>query len=121
MPLNPQVQALLAMMAQAPQPDFTTMTAAEVRAVSDTPMAFAPPPEVAQVRDLSLPLDGRTLSARLYVPEGAGGNPPLVVFYHGGGWVIGTLDTHDATARALCVASGAAVLSVAYRLAPEHP
>lgn len=121
MPLNPQVQALLAMMAQAPQPDFTTMTAAEVRAVSDTPMAFAPPPEVAQVRDLSLPLDGRTLSARLYVPKGAGSNPPLVVFYHGGGWVIGTLDTHDATARALCVASGAAVLSVAYRLAPEHP
>ena len=121
MPLNPQVQALLAMMAQAPQPDFTTMTAAEVRAVSDTPMAFAPPPEVAQVRDLSLPLEGRTLSARLYVPEGAGGNPPLVVFYHGGGWVIGTLDTHDATARALCLASGDAVLSVAYRLAPEHP
>lgn len=121
MPLNPQVEALLAMMAQAPQPDFTTMTAAEVRAVSDTPMAFGPPPEVAGVRDLSLPLDGRTLAARLYVPHDAGERPPLVVFYHGGGWVIGTLDTHDATARALAIASGAAVLSVAYRLAPEHP
>ncbi|MEY4721291.1 MAG: chloramphenicol hydrolase [Pseudomonadota bacterium] len=120
MPLNPQVEALLALMAQAPQPDFATMTAAEVRANSDTPMAFGPPPEVAQVRELDLPLEGRTLDARLYLPEGAGERPPLVVFYHGGGWVIGTLDTHDATARALARASGAAVLSVAYRLAPEH-
>lgn len=120
MPLNPQVEALLAMMAQAPQPDFTTMPAAQVRALSDTPMAFGAPPPVAQVREISIALEGRTLAARLYIPEGAGDRPALTVFYHGGGWVIGTLDTHDGTARALARASGTAVLSVAYRLAPEH-
>jgi acetyl esterase len=121
MPLNPQVQALLALMAQAPAPDFANLTAPMMRAVSDVPMAFGPPPAVAQVRDLGIPLAGRTLQARLYIPEGAGSVPPLTVFYHGGGWVIGTLDTHDGTARMLARASGSAVLSVAYRLAPEHP
>lgn len=121
MPLNPQVEALLAMMAQAPQPDFTTVTAAEMRAASDIPMAFGPPPAVAEVREISIPLDGRTLAARLYIPEGAEAALPLTLFYHGGGWVIGTLETHDGTARALVRASGTAVLSVAYRLAPEHP
>jgi acetyl esterase len=65
-------------------------------------------------------LEGRSLDARLYVPEGAGDRPALTLYYHGGGWVIGTLDTHDGTCRALAQKSGNAVLSVAYRLAPEH-
>lgn len=65
-------------------------------------------------------LDGRTLDARLYVPEGAGERPPLTLYYHGGGWVIGTLETHDGTCRAIAQKSGSAVLSLAYRMAPEH-
>lgn len=121
MPLNPQVEALLAMFSTMPAWDFATLTAPELRAVNDNPMAFGEPPAVARVEDLAIALPGRTLPARLYVPEGAASPAPLTVFYHGGGWVIGTLETHDATCRALARASGSAILSVGYRLAPEHP
>ena len=121
MPLNPQVAALLSAMAGVEAPDFATATPEQIRAANDVPMAFGPPIAMDRVETLTLGLDGRSLEARLYVPEGAGSSPPLTVFYHGGGWVVGTLDTHDATARALARSSGSAVLSVAYRLAPEHP
>lgn len=121
MPLNPQVQALLAMFASMPPVDYATITPEALRALNDNPMQMGPPPAVASVRDVEIALPGRTLAGRLYVPEGAGENPPLVVFYHGGGWVIGTIETHDGTCRALARASGAAVLSVGYRLAPEAP
>jgi len=120
MPLNPQVEALLQMMAQMPAIDFTNDTPAEVRAVFDNPMPLAAPPPVARIEDISIVLDGRNLAARLFVPEDAGERPPLTLYYHGGGWVIGTLETHDGTCRALAQKSGSAVLSVAYRLAPEH-
>ncbi len=118
MTLNPQVEALLGFFAQMPPVDYATVTPQALREMNK-PMQMGPPPAVAQVRDLSLDLAGRTIGARLYVPEGAGENPPLVLFYHGGGWVIGDLESHDATARALARASGAAVLAVDYRLAPE--
>lgn len=121
MPLNPQVAALLEMFAQMPPIDYATITPTALRAINDRPMSMGPPPAVASTRDLAIELPGRTLPARLYVPEGADETPPLVVFYHGGGWVIGTLETHDGTCRALARASGAAVLSVGYRLAPEAP
>lgn len=121
MTLNPQVEALLGFFAQMPPVDMATITAPQLRAINDRPMQMGPPPAVATVRDVAIDLPGRTLPARLYVPEGAGENPPLVVYFHGGGWVIGTLDTHDGTCRALANASGAAVLSVGYRLAPEAP
>lgn len=120
MPLNPHVEALLQFMAQAPQIDFETAAPDEVRALFDNPMPLAAPPAVGRVEEISIPLDGRTLDGRLYVPEGAGDNPPLTLFFHGGGWVVGTLDTHDGTCRALASKSGSAILSVAYRLAPEH-
>lgn len=121
MPLNPQVEALLAMFAGMPPVDYATVTATELRALNDRPMDMGPPPAVAATRDIDIALPGRTLPARLYVPEGAGENPPLVVYYHGGGWVIGTLETHDSTCRVLANASSAAVLSIGYRLAPEAP
>lgn len=120
MPLNPQVDALLQFMAQMPPIDFATAAPAEVRAVFDNPMPLAAPPQVARVENVLIALDGRTLDARLYVPDGAGDAPPLTLYYHGGGWVIGTLDTHDGTCRAIAQKSGSAVLSIAYRLAPEH-
>ncbi len=72
--------------------------------------------EVREVRDL----DAGGVPARLYRPsadEGLG----LLVYFHGGGWVVGDLETHDATGRALAVESGQAILSIDYRLAPEHP
>ena len=120
MTVNAQVQALLDMMAQMPQLDPETATVADFRAMYDQSMLLGSPPAVARVEDVSMALDGRTIGGRLYVPDGAGDNPPLVVYFHGGGWVIGTLDTHDGTCRALARASGVAVLSVDYRLAPEH-
>src|SRR5262249_4719519 len=63
------------------------------------------------------------LGARFYLPQHLPGGtpPPLLVFYHGGGWVIGNLDTHDGVCRFFAAAAGVAVLSIDYRLAPEHP
>ncbi|GLZ40916.1 alpha/beta hydrolase [Actinokineospora sp. NBRC 105648] len=66
-------------------------------------------------------IDANGVPARLYTPEGAGDRAPLLVFYHGGGWVLGTLDSHDQTCRFLAVHARVKVLSVDYRLAPEHP
>jgi acetyl esterase len=120
-PLNPQVEALLAALAGYPAPDPATASVAEMRAANDTPMAAGLPIAMARVETLAIPLPGRTLVARLYVPEGADNALPLTLFFHGGGWAVGTLDTHDATVRALARASGSAMLSLAYRLAPEHP
>ena len=121
MPLNSHVEALLGFFAQFPPIDAATITAEALRATNNRPIPMGPPPAVAQVRDLTIDLPGRSLPARLYLPHGAGDNPPLVVFYHGGGWVVGTIETHDPLCRALANASGAAVLSVGYRLAPEVP
>ena len=121
MPVNPQVQQLLAMFAEMPRADYATITAAQLREMNDRPMSVGEPIAMARTQDVELVLPLRNLPARLYVPEGAGENPPLVIYYHGGGWVIGTIETHDGTCRALARASGAAVLSVGYRLAPEHP
>lgn len=73
--------------------------------------------EVASVRDAVA--DG--VPVRIYDPAPGAGDRPLVVFFHGGGWVMCGLDTHDALCRALAVASGAVVVSADYRLAPEHP
>jgi acetyl esterase len=76
--------------------------------------------EVGSVRELVLDTPV-PLQARHYAPAEPGGPHPLLVYFHGGGFVVGDLDTHDVPCRALCQRSGAHVLSVAYRLAPEHP
>lgn len=120
MTLNPQVSAVLAAMAEVPAIDLETITPEQMRA-NVAPIVCESPPAVAEVRDLVLDLPGRRLSARLYIPEGAGPTPPLTLFFHGGGWVICSIDTHDTLCRALARESGAAILSVDYRLAPESP
>lgn len=108
------------MFAQAPVPDWSTASPEVIRAANDVPLPGGPPQAMAKVEDISMQLPGRTIAARLYIPEGAESIPPLLIYYHGGGWVVGTLDTHDSTCRALAGASNAAILSIAYRLAPEH-
>lgn len=121
MSLDPQIVGLLAMMAGRPALDMTSVTPEILRENMDQPLPMENPPEVASTRDLILPLEGRDIPARLYMPVGSEGTtPPLTIFFHGGGWVIGTLETHDTTCRALAKASGSAILSVGYRLAPEH-
>ena len=75
---------------------------------------------VDSVRDVELSLDGRTLRARLYVPANDE-SKALVLYFHGGGFVVGDLDTHDALCRRLASDTRMRFLSVEYRLAPEHP
>lgn len=80
-------------------------------------------PNVAPVRSHALAVPGPAggIDCRLSVPDGLAEGSPLLVFYHGGGWVIGDLDTHDNLCRFLALHAGVRVLSVGYRLAPEHP
>lgn len=87
--------------------------------------AAGPPVPVGDVRDLEVDGGAGPLLARLYTPPGPSLAPsarprPLVVFFHGGGWVVGDLDTHDQPCRLLCRHADVHVLSVDYRLAPEH-
>ena len=77
--------------------------------------------EVGRVEDLAIPGPGGQIAARLYVPEGVERPGPLVVYFHGGGHVIGDLDTHDQPCRFLAREVPALVLAVDYRLGPEHP
>ena len=78
---------------------------------------------MAEVEAVEIPARPGPVPARFYLPGGlpAGTPPPLLVYFHGGGWVIGDLDTHDGLCRFLAAAAGTAVLSIDYRLAPEHP
>ena len=119
MPLDPKCQILLDMFAGVPKSDFDTLDAATYRQMMDNPMP-APKADVAHVEDVRIPVGDGMIGARIYHPR-PGAVLPGLVFYHGGGFVIGTLDTHDGLCRALARAADCAVVSVDYRLAPEHP
>jgi acetyl esterase len=81
-----------------------------------------PTTPVGAVLDFEIPAGDHQIAVRHYAPPGgAATRPPLLVYFHGGGFVIGDLDTHDAPCRILCREAGTHVLSVGYRLAPEHP
>ena len=82
-----------------------------------------PPIPMARIEEFENPGQAGPIPTRFYVPGGLPGGdpPPLLVYFHGGGWVIGDLDTHDGVCRFLAAAAGVAVLSIDYRLAPEHP
>jgi len=122
MPLDPKVRELLDHAADAPP--IGTVPVEVMRAEAPSQMAelfemgLVSPP-VAAVEDLVIPGPAGELPVRVYTPEGRGPFP-LVVFYHGGGWVLGDLDTHDPMCRSLCSGAGCVVVSVGYRLAPEH-
>jgi acetyl esterase len=121
MPLDPKAQTLLdARHALGGRP-IETLSVADARA--QTIQQSAPlnkrPIAVAAVLNQTIPGPGGDLSVRIYRPEGRGPFP-TVVYFHGGGFVICNLDTHDGLCRALCDASGHQLVSVDYRLAPEH-
>ena len=84
-------------------------------------VAHRPPIAMERVESLQIPGPTGAIGARLYTPPAAEDPSALLVYFHGGGWVIGDLDTHDDPCRFLAAHSGASVLSVDYRLAPEHP
>jgi acetyl esterase/lipase len=125
--LASDIHALLKLAEQAGSPSFFTgMTPEEARASARyeaTVIDSRPPIPMARVEAVEVPGPAGPLPSRLYlpltVPEGV--SPPLLVYYHGGGWVIGDLDTHDGLCRFLAATAGVAVLSIGYRLAPEHP
>ncbi len=122
LPVHPQVKMLLDGLAQAGGPPLNELTPVEARAVFKNLAALDQPEAVTRVDDRVVPGADNDIPVRVYTPEDAvGGDAPLLIWLHGGGWVIGDLDTADATARALANRSGAVVVSVDYRLAPEHP
>ncbi len=121
MPLHPQVEALLAQLQQAGLPPLGALPPEQARAVFDN--AFLPPPEtiraVARVEDRRIPGPRGEIPIRLYAPTSA--RPlPVMLQFHGGGWVILNLDTHQTICRNLALAASCMVVSVDYRLAPEH-
>ncbi len=117
MTLNPQLNDFLAMMAGAGMPPLASVAPADLRALFDLPAASEPEP-VAAVSERDIAGPGGDLRLRIYTPTGEGPFP-LIAFFHGGGFVVGTLDTHDGLCRGLCNRVGAVVVSVDYRLAPE--
>ncbi len=80
-----------------------------------------PRPEVARVTELSIPGRDGPMAARLYVPHDDSAVRPLLVYYHGGGWVVGSLEGYDTSCRRLALKAHCNVVSVDYRLAPENP
>jgi acetyl esterase len=120
MPLRANAKEFLDQIAAAGMPPLGSASVPETRQAFDGIAAFGgPPPDVARVEDRRIPGPAGDIPVRIYTPK-ASGPLPLVAYYHGGGWVIGTLDTHDAACRHLAKQAGAIVVSVDYRLAPEH-
>jgi acetyl esterase len=119
--LAPDMQLALALLERRGD-SLQTVSPAEARSERRRMAAVCagPPEAVGAVRDLEIEADV-PLRARHYAPEEPGGPHPLLVFLHGGGFVFGDLDTHDGVCRLLCRHSGAHILAVDYRLAPENP
>ena len=120
MPLDPQVKLVLDHLPDDLL-DVRSTTPLELRKLYEeqTTIPIFPLAPVAHVEERSIPGPQGEIPLRIYAPEGSGERPPLV-FFHGGGWVIGNLNTHDGTARKLANATGRSIVSVDYRLAPEH-
>jgi acetyl esterase len=121
--LDPQAKALLDLIAQAGRIPYSQITPPQARAqyVELCRRTRKPGEWAVDVRDITLPGPGGALRARLYGPSAAGAAPlPALLYFHGGGWCIGDIDTHDPACRQLAHEAGCAVLSLDYRLAPEH-
>ena len=120
--LDPQARDLLDRVAAANAPQLHSLSAAEARrAYRESRAALAPPPlAVEEVRELSVPGPAGALRARLYRSGAKGESIPGVVYFHGGGFIYGDIDNHDPVCRGIAVHGACAVVSVDYRLAPEH-
>ena len=119
MPLDPQAQRVIDAMAALNLKPVEESTPAVAReSIRTRTAALGPFPDVAAVVDHRVPVSGGQIIVRAYSPGGPGPHPALV-YYHGGGWVIGDLYSHDGLCRSITNAARCAVLSVDYRLAPE--
>ncbi|XTP37987.1 alpha/beta hydrolase [Mycobacterium sp. TJFP1] len=102
------------------RPNAHLLPVATARANFEALFASLNKPAVAHTVDVTIPTrDGASIRGRVYLPE-ISGELPLTVYYHGGGWLLGSIDSHDVTTRLLASTSGSAVLSVDYRRGPEH-
>jgi acetyl esterase len=124
MPLDPDAQILLDAMIKANRPAFEALTPVQARQQMKEVRVLLkqPVPQVAEVRDLTATGPHGDIPVRLYRAKAvtAGAAQPALIFFHGGGWVFGDLETHDNLCRALANSADCTVLSVDYRLAPEH-
>lgn len=122
MPLAPELKPLIEEAAR--MPPFTTVSIEEARRIiagmGDGGGWSLPPPEPAHVYERTIPGPAGPIPVRIYRPAGLGPFP-LMVYFHGGGFALGGLDTDDAMCRHYCVGAGCVVVSVDYRLAPENP
>ena len=122
--LHPQARALLDLIEKSGLPATHTLTPAQARQTYRERRAYAQPapPEVGESRDLQATGPHGDIPLRLYRPQGSDARTalPALVYYHGGGWVIGDLDTHDTLCRELCNGAGICVIAVDYRMGPEH-
>ena len=119
--LTPQMAGVLERIRRANRPPFHALSVAEARAAYEAGSEVLELPRAAlpRVEALQIPADdGTPLAARLYAPSAA--CLPVTLYLHGGGFTIGNLETHDSLCRQLALRSGAAVLALDYRLAPEH-
>jgi acetyl esterase len=119
MPLDPQVEAYLEAVAGLPL--YYTMSPSEARETHRAGVAQTggPVEEVEAVEDRALPRPGGQVPVRIYTPAGAG--PGTFVFFHGGGWTVGDLDTHDRLCRAVASRAACRLVAVDYRRGPEEP
>jgi acetyl esterase len=121
--VRPDTEALLAMLAAQPGPGFHEMEPGPAREMMRmmAQMTERPRGDLAEVKDIAIPgTHGHSIPARLYRDSVATDAAPVLLFFHGGGWVIGDLDSHDVVCRTLAVQGEMIVISVDYRLAPEH-
>ena len=118
-PLHEKIRAMLD--AEPATPPLDTLPVAQVRALREGMMLRRPKLDelVARVEDRAIPGPGGGIPVRIYAPHGSGPHPVLV-YFHGGGWVLGNLDTHDGVCRSLCHRSGGLIVAVDYRRSPEH-
>lgn len=117
MALDPVIKAMLEK--AAGQPAWHTLTPDEIRATDLARYALVQKPQVGSVTDRAIPGPHRDINIRVYRPDDRAGLP-IVVFFHGGGFVICSVETHDGLCRQICARTGAIVVSVDYALAPEH-
>ena len=122
-PMHPAFAGFLAQAAAQGNPPLETLPPEVGRQIyRDLNQALnLPPPDIAGTADRTIEGPGGPLALRVYKPVGAGGALPVLLYLHGGGWVIGDLDTHDEVCRRLCHGVHAIVVALDYRRAPEHP
>jgi acetyl esterase len=120
MPVDPCFAPILDSIAQMPPPPPDADPVAAARAGTDAMFVHPAAPD-ADVTTIAIPGSGGDIPARVYRPRGSAGELPVLVYFHGGGFVAGSLDSHDGTARELTTDAQCVTVSVDYRLAPEHP